>query len=100
MRLIIMPQALKLVIPGIVNTFIGLFKDTTLVLIIGLFDLLGIVQRHLRSELDFTCNAGDRLCLRRHRLLHLLLRHVALLRLSWSGVSTPATNITGDCIHG
>jgi general L-amino acid transport system permease protein len=44
MRLIVLPQALKLVIPGIVNTFIGLFKDTTLVLIIGLFDLLGIVQ--------------------------------------------------------
>ncbi|MBC2859728.1 amino acid ABC transporter permease [Stappia sp. 28M-7] len=42
--LIIMPQALKLVIPGIVNTFIGLFKDTSLVLIIGLFDLLGIVS--------------------------------------------------------
>lgn len=45
-RLIILPQALKLVIPGIVNTFIGLFKDTTLVLIVGLFDLLGIVQLH------------------------------------------------------
>lgn len=44
MGLIILPQALKLVIPGIVNTFIGLFKDTTLVLIIGLFDFLGIVQ--------------------------------------------------------
>lgn len=44
MRLIILPQALRLVIPGIVNTFIGLFKDTTLVLIIGLFDLLGIIQ--------------------------------------------------------
>ena len=44
MSLIILPQALKLVIPGIVNTFIGLFKDTTLVLIIGLFDLLGMVQ--------------------------------------------------------
>ncbi len=44
MRLVVLPQALKLVIPGIVNTFIGLFKDTTLVLIIGLFDLLGIVQ--------------------------------------------------------
>ncbi|WP_377299395.1 amino acid ABC transporter permease [Rhizobium sp. SGZ-381] len=42
-RLIIMPQALKLVIPGIVNTFIGLFKDTSLVSIIGMFDLLGIV---------------------------------------------------------
>ena len=45
MGLIILPQALKLVIPGIVNTFIALFKDTTLVLIIGLFDLLGIVQQ-------------------------------------------------------
>ena len=46
MRLIILPQALKLVIPGIVNTFIGLFKDTSLVLIIGIFDLLGIVQQN------------------------------------------------------
>ena len=44
MFLIIMPQAMKLVIPGIVNTFIALFKDTTLVLIIGLFDLLAVVQ--------------------------------------------------------
>jgi general L-amino acid transport system permease protein len=41
---IILPQALKLVIPGIVNTFIGLFKDTSLVLIIGLYDLAGISQ--------------------------------------------------------
>lgn len=44
MYLIILPQAMKLVIPGIVNTFIALFKDTTLVLIIGLFDLLAVVQ--------------------------------------------------------
>ncbi len=44
MLLIILPQALKTVIPGIVNTFIELFKDTTLVLIIGLFDLLSTVQ--------------------------------------------------------
>ena len=42
--LVTMPQALKMVIPGIVNTFIGLFKDTTLVSIIGLFDLLGMGQ--------------------------------------------------------
>ena len=47
MGLIILPQALRIVIPGIVNTFIGLFKDTTLVLIIGLFDLLGMVQTSL-----------------------------------------------------
>ncbi len=44
MRLIIMPQALRLVIPGIVGSFISLFKDTTLVAIIGLFDLLGQIQ--------------------------------------------------------
>jgi len=43
MLFIILPQALKIVIPGIVNSFISLFKDTTLVLIIGIFDLLGIV---------------------------------------------------------
>jgi len=44
MRLIILPQALKISIPGIVNTFIGLFKDTTLVIVIGLFDILGIAN--------------------------------------------------------
>ncbi|MFC4270742.1 ABC transporter permease subunit [Sneathiella chungangensis] len=44
MGLIILPQALKISIPSIVNTFIGLFKDTTLVLIIGLLDLLSIVK--------------------------------------------------------
>lgn len=44
MRLIILPQAIKLVIPGIVNTFIGLFKDTSLVSIIGMFDLLNIIR--------------------------------------------------------
>ncbi|MCP5304603.1 MAG: amino acid ABC transporter permease [Chromatiaceae bacterium] len=47
MGLIILPQALKLVIPGIVNTFIALFKDTTLVLIIGLLDMLAMIQSAL-----------------------------------------------------
>jgi general L-amino acid transport system permease protein len=41
MSLVVMPQALALVVPGIVNNFIGLFKDTTLVLIVAIFDLLG-----------------------------------------------------------
>ncbi len=47
MRLIVLPQALKISIPGIVNTFIGLYKDTTLVIIIGLFDPLGIGRASL-----------------------------------------------------
>jgi general L-amino acid transport system permease protein len=41
---VVLPQALGLVIPGIVNNFIGLFKDTTLVLIVALFDLLGQIR--------------------------------------------------------
>lgn len=42
MRLIVLPQALKISIPGIVNTFIALYKDTTLVIVIGRLDILGI----------------------------------------------------------
>ncbi|MCD2185246.1 amino acid ABC transporter permease [Rhizobium sp. GN54] len=44
--LIVLPQAIKIVIPGIVNTFIGMFKDTSLVSIIGMFDLLGIIRQN------------------------------------------------------
>ena len=42
--LIVMPQALRLVIPGLVNSFISMFKDTSLVSIVALFDLLGILH--------------------------------------------------------
>jgi general L-amino acid transport system permease protein len=45
MGLVILPQALKMVIPGLVNTLIALFKDTSLVIIIGLFDLLNSVKQ-------------------------------------------------------
>jgi general L-amino acid transport system permease protein len=58
MGLIVLPQALKLVIPGIVNTFIGLFKDTSLVLIIGIFDLLGIVQLNQTDAKWFSPSTG------------------------------------------
>ncbi len=44
---IILPQALKIVIPNIVNNFIGLFKDTTLVAIVGIFDFLRTIQASL-----------------------------------------------------
>jgi len=42
--LIVMPQALRHVIPGLVNSFIALFKDTSLVSIVALFDLLGSLR--------------------------------------------------------
>jgi general L-amino acid transport system permease protein len=42
---IVLPQALRIVLPGIINTVVDLFKDTTLVTIIGLYDLLGSVER-------------------------------------------------------
>ncbi|MFT6452458.1 MAG: general L-amino acid transport system permease protein [Halocynthiibacter sp.] len=51
-RLIIMPQALKISIPGIVNTFIGLFKDTTLVVFIGIFDMIGFTGA-IRATTDW-----------------------------------------------
>jgi general L-amino acid transport system permease protein len=44
MGFVILPQALRIVIPGIVNTFIGLFKDTTLVAIVGIFDLIRTIE--------------------------------------------------------
>jgi general L-amino acid transport system permease protein len=44
MAFVVMPQALKHMIPNIVGSFIGLLKDTTLVSIIGLFDLLGMLR--------------------------------------------------------
>lgn len=49
MILIVLPQALKISIPGIVNTFIELFKDTSLVSIIGLLDLLNMSNTAARS---------------------------------------------------
>lgn len=49
-RLIIMPQALKISIPGIVSSFIGLFKDTTLVALVGLMDPLQGVTKIVRSD--------------------------------------------------
>ncbi len=49
MMLIILPQALKKVIPGIVNSFISLFKDTSLVFIVGLIDFLKAVDISLNN---------------------------------------------------
>jgi len=42
--LIILPQALKITIPGLANTFIALFKDTPLILVVGLLELIGMID--------------------------------------------------------
>ena len=74
-----MPQALRHVIPGLVNSFIALFKDTSLVSIVALFDLLGqLAGLVLRSGLVDADDAVHRLCLHRNHLFRLLLWHVAL----------------------
>ncbi len=52
-RLIIMPQALKIAIPGIVSTFIGLFKDTTLVAFVGLLDPLKGITDVVRADIKW-----------------------------------------------
>lgn len=52
-RLIILPQALKVSIPSIVSTFIGLFKDTTLVAFVGLMDPLKGVTQIVRADINW-----------------------------------------------
>ncbi|WP_295048524.1 amino acid ABC transporter permease [uncultured Paracoccus sp.] len=49
-RLIVLPQALKISIPGIVSTFIGMFKDTTLVTFVGLYDPLKSMSDAVRAS--------------------------------------------------
>ena len=50
MRLVVLPQALRISIPGLVNTSIGLFKDTTLVAIVGLYDFLNIIKASTKDQ--------------------------------------------------
>ena len=53
MRLIILPQALKISIPGIVNVSVGMLKDTTLVSIISMFDLVGMIRGPILSTSEW-----------------------------------------------
>ncbi len=53
MQLIILPQALKISIPGIVNVAVGLFKDTTLVSVISMFDLVGMIRGPILASTEW-----------------------------------------------
>ncbi len=93
MGFIILPQALKHVIPGIVGIFISLFKDTSLVSIVGIFDLLNAIQAGTsrRQVVSHPRKAFTGYIFAAMHLLGALFLHVALLRCTWSAGSTPAT---------
>ena len=77
-RKIVLPQALAMVVPRMMNNFIGIFKDTSLVTIVSLYELTGALQpgAELRRRLAAVQDRG--LPVHRRDLLRLLLRHVAL----------------------
>ncbi|WP_418318660.1 amino acid ABC transporter permease [Piscinibacter sakaiensis] len=52
-RKIVLPQALAMVVPGIMNIFIGIFKDTSLVTIVSLYELTGALSLALNSDADW-----------------------------------------------
>ena len=89
---IILPQALRLVIPPLVNTFIGFFKDTSLVLIIGLFDLLTMGKVALSPTRPGRASRPRSISASRHRLHRVLLCHVEIQPQPGAGASAaPAT---------
>lgn len=47
---VVLPQAMRIALPGIVNVVVDLFKDTTLVSVVGLFDLLGVVNQSIKDQ--------------------------------------------------
>ena len=60
-RFITLPQALKAVIPAIVNTFIGTFKDTTLVIVVSVFDLLTTAEQKITTKTEWNASKPETL---------------------------------------
>jgi general L-amino acid transport system permease protein len=75
MIFIILPQALRLIIPILVGQFIAVFKDTALVAIVGLLDLVGIAKTVL-AQPNFSGSAERSVCVHFPDLLGVELRHV------------------------
>ena len=93
--LIVMPQALRHVIPNLVNSFISLFKDTSLVSIVALFDLLGQLRASFSDpRVVDAVDAVHRLCLYRHHLFRVLLWNVALLAVRREQAERPSSQLS------
>ena len=78
MRLIILPQALKISIPGIVNVAVGLFKDTTLVSVISMFDLVGMIRGPILASTEWNGVYWELSGLCRASVLRRVLRHFTI----------------------
>ncbi len=89
-RLIILPQALRLVIPPMVNSFIAGFKDTSLVIIIGLFDLLGTARQAINDPTWRPFYVEALIFIAAH-LLRLLLHRSRPTAAFWSSGPTPVS---------
>ena len=77
-RKIVLPQALAMVVPGIMNNFIGIFKDTSLVTIVSLYELTGALSLALNSDANWRPFKIEGYLFIAADLLHLLLLDVAL----------------------
>jgi len=77
-RLIVLPQALATVVPGLMNNFISIFKDTSLVTIVSLYELTGSLSLGLNSDADWRPYKIEGYFFHCPDLLRLLLRHVTL----------------------
>ena len=88
MRLIILPQALKISIPGIVNVAVGLFKDTTLVSVISMFDLVGMIRGPILASTEWNGVYWELLGFAALLFFVVLLRHLSIFTVA-RGVALP-----------
>ena len=88
MRLIILPQALKISIPGIVNVAVGLFKDTTLVSVISMFDMVGMIRGPILASTEWNGVYWELFSLPLLLFFVVCLRHVSIFQVAGASPCT------------